>query len=80
MRLFVHEMIYDFMNMKMPAAQWATARMSRPMHSAMGVDEFVRITLGQVGDELMATPAGKGAGGCNVSGSCRWYPHPESWF
>ncbi len=62
MRLFVHEMIYSFMDMKMPAAQWATARMSRPMHSAMGVDEFVRITLGQVGDELMATPAGKGAG------------------
>ncbi len=62
MRLFVHEMIYSFMDMKMPAAQWATARMSRPMHSAMGVDEFVRITLGQVGNELMATPAGKGAG------------------
>jgi len=62
MRIFVHEMIYDFMDMKMPPAQWATARMSRPMHSAMGVDEFVRITLGQVGDELMATPAGKGAG------------------
>jgi len=62
MRLFVHEMIYSFMDMKMPAAQWASARMSRPMHSAMGVDEFVRITLGQVGDELMATPAGKGAG------------------
>lgn len=62
MRLFVHEMIYDFMDMKMPPAQWVTARMSRPMHSAMGVDEFVRITLGQVGDELMATPAGKGAG------------------
>ncbi|AGF77933.1 molybdopterin molybdochelatase [Desulfocapsa sulfexigens DSM 10523] len=62
MRIFVHEMIYDFMDMKMPPTQWATARMSRPMHSAMGVDEFVRITLGQVGDELMATPAGKGAG------------------
>ncbi|MEA3546197.1 MAG: molybdopterin biosynthesis protein [Thermodesulfobacteriota bacterium] len=62
MRLFVHEMIYDFMDMQKPAAQWAAARMSRPMHSAMGVDEFVRITLGQVGEELMATPAGKGAG------------------
>jgi putative molybdopterin biosynthesis protein len=28
----------------------------------MGVDEFVRVTLGRVGDNLMATPAGKGAG------------------
>ncbi|MCK5070850.1 MAG: molybdopterin biosynthesis protein [Desulfocapsa sp.] len=62
MRLFVYEMISSFMNTKTPEAQWASARMSRPMHSAMGVDEFVRITLGQVGEELMATPAGKGAG------------------
>ncbi len=62
MRLFVHEMIFDFMGMKTAAPQWTAARMSRPMHSAMGVDEFVRITLGQVGEELMATPAGKGAG------------------
>ncbi|MEN8199652.1 MAG: molybdopterin biosynthesis protein [Thermodesulfobacteriota bacterium] len=62
MRLFLREMIYDFMTMQLPAAQWTSARMSRPMHSAMGVDEFVRVTLGQVDEELMATPAGKGAG------------------
>ncbi len=62
MRLFVQEMIYNFMGMQQPAPQWTTARMSRPIHSAMGVDEFVRVTLGQVGKELMATPAGKGAG------------------
>jgi putative molybdopterin biosynthesis protein len=62
MRLFVHDMIYDFMDMQRPQAQHISARMSRPMHSAMGVDEYVRITLGQVGDTLMATPAGKGAG------------------
>ncbi|MCF8055633.1 MAG: molybdopterin biosynthesis protein [Desulfocapsa sp.] len=62
MRLFVHEMIYSFMDMQKPAVETTKARMSRPMHSAMGVDEFIRITLGQVGKELMATPAGKGAG------------------
>ncbi len=62
MRLFVHEMIYAFMDMHKPLTATTKARMSRPMHSAMGVDEFVRITLGQVGNELMATPAGKGAG------------------
>lgn len=62
MRLFVQEMIYNFMGLQQPAPQWTAARMSRPMHSAMGVDEFVRVTLGQVGEELMATPAGKGAG------------------
>ena len=62
MRLFVQEMVSAFMGMQKPVSQLVTARMSRPMHSAMGVDEFVRITLGQVGKELMATPAGKGAG------------------
>ncbi len=62
MRLFVQEMVYTFMGMQKPVSQFVSARMSRPMHSAMGVDEFVRITLGQVGEELMATPAGKGAG------------------
>jgi putative molybdopterin biosynthesis protein len=62
MRLFVHEMIYSYMNMQKPVAAKTKALMSRPIHSSMGQDEFVRITLGQVGDELMATPAGKGAG------------------
>jgi len=62
MRLFVHDMIYSFMDMQKPVSQKTQALMSRPMHSAMGVDEFVRITLGQVGEGLMATPAGKGAG------------------
>ncbi len=62
MRLFVQEMIYNFMGIQQPLAQRTGALMSRPIHSAMGVDEFVRVTLGQVGEELMATPAGKGAG------------------
>ncbi len=62
MRLFIHDMIYHFMDMQKPPSQKIQAHMSRPIHSAMGVDEFVRITLGQVGSELMATPAGKGAG------------------
>jgi putative molybdopterin biosynthesis protein len=62
MRLFIHEMIYSFMDMQKPVTAKTQARMSRPMHSSMGQDEYVRITLGQVGEELMATPAGKGAG------------------
>ncbi len=62
MRLFVMEMIYNFLGMQKPVPQKTTALMSRPMHSAMGVDEFVRVTLGKVGKELIATPAGKGAG------------------
>ncbi len=62
MRLFVREMIYDFLALPLPEPQIIEAIMSRPLHSAMGVDQFVQITLGRVGDTLMATPSGKGAG------------------
>jgi molybdopterin molybdotransferase/putative molybdopterin biosynthesis protein len=62
MRLFVREMIYAFMHLPTPKAQMIDAVMSRPLASAMGVDEYVRVTLGQVDSTLMATPAGKGAG------------------
>jgi putative molybdopterin biosynthesis protein len=62
MRLFVREMIASFLGRENPPVQDTEATISRPVQSAMGVDEFVRVTLGRVGDNLMATPAGKGAG------------------
>ncbi len=62
MRLFVHEMIYDFLGRKVPSPHYIDATMSRPLHSSMGVDQYVRVTLGKVGEKLMATPSGKGAG------------------
>lgn len=62
MRLFIREMLASFSGRELDNHGHLEAVMSRPVHSAMGVDEFVRITLGRVGDALMATPAGKGAG------------------
>lgn len=62
MRLFVRDMIYAFMNLETPKAQMIEAVMSRPLASSMGVDEYVRVTLGQVDNTFMATPSGKGAG------------------
>ncbi|MBU4119933.1 MAG: molybdopterin biosynthesis protein [Proteobacteria bacterium] len=62
MRLFVRDMIYAFMNLETPKAQMIDAVMSRPLASSMGVDEYVRVTLGQVDNTFMATPSGKGAG------------------
>ena len=62
MRLFVREMISGFLGKGQPESDFVEATLSRPMHSAMGVDQFVRITLGRVGATLMATPSGKGAG------------------
>ncbi len=62
LRLFVRDMIYGFLGSQTPAPRLTKAIMSRPMPSPMGVDEFVRVTLGRVGDNLIATPSGKGAG------------------
>ncbi len=62
MRLFVKEMIALFSGIQTPPSPVTTATMSRPVHSAMGVDEIVRVTLGKVGNNLMCTPSGKGAG------------------
>lgn len=62
MRIFVREMISMFLGQGPPESELVEATLSRPLHSAMGVDQFVRITLGRVGDNLMATPSGKGAG------------------
>ncbi len=62
MRLFVKEMLTTLFGREIENHGYTEAIMSRPVHSAMGVDEFVRITLGRVDNSLMATPAGKGAG------------------
>ncbi|MDR3628996.1 MAG: molybdopterin biosynthesis protein [Desulfocapsaceae bacterium] len=62
LRLFVREMITAFLGLEPSEPEVIEAIMSRPLHSSMGVDHFVRVTLGHVGDTLMATPSGKGAG------------------
>jgi len=62
MRLFVRDMINGFLGLESPKPQYTNAIMSRPVHSSMGVDQVVRVALGNVGENLMATPSGKGAG------------------
>lgn len=62
MRLFLREMISDFLGRELQPAETIEATMSRPIYSSMGVDQFVRVTLGHVGEHLMCTPSGKGAG------------------
>lgn len=62
MKLFIRDMIHSFLGIDLPQPQLTDATMSRPVHSSMGVDQLVRVTLGRVGKNLMATPSGKGAG------------------
>jgi putative molybdopterin biosynthesis protein len=47
-----------------PPPDWprARARLARKLASAMGVDDWVRVRMGRVGGELVATPLPRGAG------------------
>jgi putative molybdopterin biosynthesis protein len=38
------------------------AALARPLSSKLGVQEYIRVKLGRVGDIMIATPAGRGAG------------------
>jgi len=39
-----------------------TAKLSRPVSSSLGQEEFLRVKVGEVGGSLIATPVGRGAG------------------
>ncbi len=45
-----------------PEAPVAQARLARKLASAMGMDDWVRVRLGRVGGQLVATPLPRGAG------------------
>ncbi|AEG59036.1 molybdopterin biosynthesis protein [Desulforamulus ruminis] len=62
MELFVKPVIYKKLGSVPPATPTADAIISRKMPSPMGVEEFIRVKLGQVGDKFVATPISRGAG------------------
>jgi putative molybdopterin biosynthesis protein len=45
-----------------PESAVATARLARKLASTMGMDDWVRVRLGRVGGQLVATPLPRGAG------------------
>jgi putative molybdopterin biosynthesis protein len=62
MHLFVRELVGMMLGAQLPAMPSLPATTARPLSSKLGVEEFVRVKLGRVGDNLMATPSGRGAG------------------
>jgi len=60
--LFLKPVVFRLLGRVPPARPRAPAVLSRRLVSAMGVEEFVRVKLGQVGDKLIATPLARGAG------------------
>jgi len=59
---FVRPIIYSKLGVAPPAREKADAMVSRKIVSPMGVEEFVRVKMGQVGDKIIATPISRGAG------------------
>ncbi len=60
--LFVKELIYRMQGLDMPEPEFIKARLSRQVASSLGQEEFLRVKLGKVGENLIATPVSRGAG------------------
>jgi putative molybdopterin biosynthesis protein len=60
--LFLRPVVYARLGRVVPPRRRVWALLSRRVVSPMGVDEFVRVKLGRVGDKVVCTPLGRGAG------------------
>ncbi len=60
--LLVKPVLYRMQGLLPPKRPIVQAALTQKVHSAMGEDEFLRVTVGQVGDRLVATPLQRGAG------------------
>lgn len=60
--LFVRPLVYEKQGLPVPERPSVQAVLARKIPSALGREEFVRVRLVRVGDKLMATPLGRGAG------------------
>lgn len=60
--LFVKPVVYRLLGSTPPAPLKVQATITRKILSPMGQEEFVRVSLGEVGERLVATPLSRGAG------------------
>jgi len=60
--LFLKPVIYRFLGIPEPKTQMVQAVLSRRVVSSLGVEEVVRVKLGEVGGRLVAVPIARGAG------------------
>lgn len=59
---FVRPLIFEKQGLAVPERPSVKAVLARKIPSSLGREEFVRLRLLRVGDRLMATPLGRGAG------------------
>jgi putative molybdopterin biosynthesis protein len=60
--LFGRRLIHTLQGIEPPVAERITAKLSRQVASPLGQEEFLRVKLGRVGGNLVATPVSRGAG------------------
>ncbi len=60
--LIVKPLLYRWQGIQPPERPTIQAVLSRKVLSPMGEDEFMRVTLGRVGERIVATPLSRGAG------------------
>ncbi len=60
--LLVKPVIYAMLGLLPPERPKMTAKLTQKVYSPMGEDEFLRVTVGQVGEQAVATPLQRGAG------------------
>jgi putative molybdopterin biosynthesis protein len=60
--IFAAPLIAELEGVAVTRRQVAPARLARKLASAIGVDDWVRVRLGRVGDSLVASPLPRGAG------------------
>ena len=60
--IIVKPLLYRWQGARPPQRPKLKANLSRKVLSPMGEDEFVRVTLGRVGERVVATPLARGAG------------------
>jgi len=60
--LFVKPLIYSLLGLKAPGPDTITAKLSRQVASSLGQEEFIRVKIGSVAGNLIATPVTRGAG------------------
>jgi len=60
--LFAKKVVHALQGIEPPEAERMTARLSRQVASPLGQEEFLRVKLGRVGGNLIATPVSRGAG------------------
>ena len=60
--MFGRSLIYHLLGIEPEVTETLKAKLSRPVSSSLGQEEFLRVKVGEVGGDLIATPVGRGAG------------------